>query len=69
MIFRGLAEERAFIHSMFYFKIVLEKPEPERYLLGLHCFDPAIEMLLLNKTWIMLLGCFMSLEICHDFPQ
>lgn len=30
MIFRGLAEERAFIRSMFYFKIVLEKPKPER---------------------------------------
>lgn len=30
MTFRGLTEEAAFIHSLLYFKIIPEKPKPER---------------------------------------
>jgi hypothetical protein len=41
-----------------YFKIILEKPEPERHLLELHCFDPVTEGLLLDHDLSLAIGPF-----------
>lgn len=69
MIFRAWAKAYVLIHSVLYFKIILEKPEPERDVYLDAIALPAIEMLLLNEglLGITQLGRFMSFEICHDF--